>query len=209
MKRLRFSLFIPKTGPFMMNLHFLQTTALCFLSLFLLFHAEHAECKGFTQNTENKHDTENTKINKNTENSEVKSKAATEKKDASEDSAPTFLEILWFSEKEPREALLIAPKNKTPMILVRILTEDEKLTAIIGEQAALSVDGDAVVLECSAPKVLFGTYDVSSYSSEIFVFESGDKAAVNSGGKTVPCFLNPVTDENGPEIMKKYTLPEK
>lgn len=140
---------------------------------------------------------------------EVSPKVPSEVPQSDETDQTTFLELFWFIDDAPREALLMVPKTKVPMLFVRILTPDEKLTVIIGEQVSLSTDKDALVLECSAPKVLFGTLDAKKYVPEIFILESDGRAALEQNGKKSPCVLNPVTPENFSEIIKKYTIPEE
>ena len=127
---------------------------------------------------------------------------------SNEASETIFLELFWYIDDVPREALLMVPKDKVPMIYVRVLTSDETLAALVGEQVTISTDEDAVVLECSAPKVLFGSIPEEKYVPEIFILESDGSGALEQNGKKAPCVLNPVTPENFPKILEKYTVPE-
>ncbi|MBO5437106.1 MAG: hypothetical protein J6A23_05545 [Thermoguttaceae bacterium] len=125
-----------------------------------------------------------------------------------------FLEFVWMQENRIREALLMVPPKKVPMLLVRFLDEEEKMTGLTAARGEFLAAPDedqsssGLTLQCSEPKVLFGLPETAEEVPDL-LFIQGRRGAVDLNGRLAPCIIAPVLPDDEEKILGKYRVPEK
>lgn len=119
-----------------------------------------------------------------------------------------FLEISWLRDSIPRDALLVVPEQKVPMLLIRILDAEEKLKALAAAQVQLRAgEEEDILLECSNAQILWGKAEIKEVPEMILI--RGEKGGVDLGGKFVPCLISPIDPNQDAQAVEKYLVPEE
>ncbi len=132
-----------------------------------------------------------------------------------------YLELMWLTDSGAREALLMVPDEKVPLVLLRVLDKEENLQALVVAQGELSVekensenekDGEvreetSVILVCSGTKLLWGKLGMETEMPDLAVFQEA-RGAVDVKGKLSPCLVLAVGAEREKEVLDKYVAPE-
>ena len=130
----------------------------------------------------------------------------------SEPEPTLYLELLWMNDSIPREALLIAPPKKVPLVIVRVLSKDEKLESLAAARGTLTQsteNPDDLLLACSEPRTIWGKAGAEKAVPPNFLITSKYLGAVDLGEKLTACLVKPVPPEKEEEIVRKYLPPEK
>lgn len=131
---------------------------------------------------------------------------------ASEPEPTIFLEFFWLNDSVPREALLIAPPKKVPLVIVRVLSKDEKLESLAAARGTLTQsaeNADELLLACSEPRTIWGKAEAEKVVPENFLITGKELGAVDLGEDLTACLVKPVPPEKEEEIVRKYLPPEK
>ncbi len=179
--------------------------------LFILFQGGMKECAAQENEAENRARIV-LKIDSETFSEEkpetfMKSDPADSAQSAFEGGKVLFLEVVWLKNAFPREALLVVPENKVPMILVRVLDEEERLTRLWAARTELSSsneDSDGILAECFEPKIIWGDQEGDEKEVPELIVISGTRGAVDLDGNLSPCLVLPVTSDNESAILEKY-----
>ncbi|MBQ6107463.1 MAG: hypothetical protein IJK97_04570, partial [Thermoguttaceae bacterium] len=95
-----------------------------------------------------------------------------------------YLELLWMNDSVPREALLIAPPKKVPLVIVRVLSKDEKLESLAAARGTLTQsteNPDDLLLACSEPRTIWGKAGAEKAVPPNFLITSKFLGAVDFG----------------------------
>ena len=133
-----------------------------------------------------------------------------------EDSEPEpettfYLEFFWLDDSVPREALLVAPPHKVPLVIVRVLSKDETLESLAAARGTLTQsteNPDEMILSCSEPRTIWGKAEAAKVVPPNFLITGKEYGAVDLGEKLTTCLVKPVLSEKE-EIFQKYLPPEK
>ena len=123
-----------------------------------------------------------------------------------------YLEFFWLSDSIPREALLISPPKKVPLVIVRVLSKDEKLESLAAARGTLTQstgNPDELILACSEPRALWGKAGAEKAVPQNFLITGKEYGAVDLGETLTACLVKPVPAEKEGEIVRKYLPPEK
>ena len=130
----------------------------------------------------------------------------------SEPEPTLFLEFFWLNDSIPREALLMAPPKKVPLVIVRVLSKDEKLESLAAARGTLTQsteNPDDLLLACSEPRTIWGKAGAEKAVPPNFLITSKYLGAVDLGETLTACLVKPVPPEKEEEIVRKYLPPEK
>ena len=135
------------------------------------------------------------------------------KAEEAEKPEPTlYLEFSWLSDSSPREALLISPPHKVPLVIVRVISKEEKLESLAAARGTLTPsteNPDELVLACSEPRTIWGKAGAEKAVPPNFLITDKYLGAVDLGEKLTACLVKPVPPEKEEEIVRKYLPPEK
>ena len=123
-----------------------------------------------------------------------------------------FLEFFWLNGSVPCEALLMAPPKKVPLVIVRVLSKDEKLESLAAARGTLTLsteNPDELILACSDPRTIWGKAEAEKAVPQNFLITGKKLGAVDLGEKLTTCLVKPVPEEKEEEIVRKYLPPEK
>lgn len=132
--------------------------------------------------------------------------------ESEQEAEPTlFLEFFWLNDSIPREALLMAPPKKVPLVIVRVLSKDEKLESLAAARGTLtqSTENDDLLLACSEPRTIWGKAGAEKAVPANFLITGKEYGAVDLGENLTTCLVKPVPPEKEEEIVRKYLPPEK
>ena len=139
--------------------------------------------------------------------------AAITKAEDTEEPQPTlYLEFSWLNDTLPREALLIAPPHKVPLVILRVLSEDETLESLAAARGTLTQsteNPDELVLTCSEPRTIWGKSDAEKAVPPNVLITGKEYGAVDLGEKLTACLVKPVPPDKEEKIVQKYLPPEK
>ena len=130
----------------------------------------------------------------------------------SEPEPTLYLEFFWLNDSIPREALLIAPPKKVPLVIVRVLSKDEKLESLAAARGTITPSTEnpnELIIACSEPRTIWGKGDAEKVVPPNFLITGKELGAVDLGEKLAACLVKPVPPEKEEEIVQKYLPPEK
>lgn len=142
----------------------------------------------------------------------VPSAKAQEAEEAEKPEPTLYLEFSWLSGSLPREALLIAPPHKVPLVIVRVLSKDEKLESLAAARGTLiqsAENPEELLLACSEPRTIWGKAGTEKEVPANFLITGKEFGAVDLGENLAACLVKPVPPEKEEEIVRKYLPPEK